>query len=63
MLRVYKGKLLTTSEVAEVLHCHVNTVRRLSNLGILRSMRIGPRRDRRYYRVDVSTLLASGQRW
>jgi excisionase family DNA binding protein len=40
--------LLTTSEVASLLHTHINTVRRWSNLGILPSFRIGPRSDRRF---------------
>ncbi len=50
--------LLTTSEVARMLHVHINTARRWSNSGILRSCRIGPRRDRRFRRDDILTLLA-----
>jgi excisionase family DNA binding protein len=47
------NSLLTVREVAEFLNIHVNTVRRWSDLGILRSYRIGPRSDRRFRREDV----------
>ena len=52
------GALLTTSEVAHLLYVHINTVRRWSNRGILKSCRIGPRGDRRFRREDVVGLLA-----
>ena len=35
--------LLTTSEAAELLNVHVNTVRRWSNKGILKTYYVGPR--------------------
>lgn len=41
-----------------MLHVHINTARRWSNRGILRSCRIGPRRDRRFRREDIVELLA-----
>ena len=47
--------LLTTSEVASLLHTHINTIRRWSNLGILPSFRIGPRGDRRFRKKKVVT--------
>ncbi len=43
--------LLTLENVASILDVHVNTVIHLSNLGILKSFRIGPRSERRF-RVD-----------
>jgi len=49
--------LLTTSEAASLLHTHINTVRRWSNLGILPSFRIGPRGDRRFRKEDILTFL------
>lgn len=52
------GNLLTTSEAARMLHIHINTARRWSNRGILKSCRLGPRRDRRFRRVDITNLLA-----
>ena len=51
------GSLLTTSEVAHMLHIHINTARRWSNRGVLRSCRVGPRRDRRFRREDIMGIL------
>ena len=47
---------LRTSEVANLLNIHVNTVRRWSKQGILRAYRIGPRGDRRFDREEVARL-------
>ena len=49
--------MLTTSEVAQLLNVHINTIRRWSNGGILRAYRIGARGDRRFERTDVLDLL------
>jgi excisionase family DNA binding protein len=49
--------LLTVGEVASLLHIHINTVRRWSNLGILSGFRIGPRSDRRFRKKDVIAFL------
>ena len=49
--------LLTTGQVAKLLHIHVNTVRRWSNKGILKSYRICGRGDRRFRKEDVDLLL------
>ena len=43
--------MLTATEVAELLHLHVNTVKRMGDRGDLPFYRIRPRGDRRY-RVD-----------
>ncbi len=48
---------LTVTEAARLLHIHVNTVRRWSNLGMIKSYRIGPRRDRRFWKEDLTALL------
>jgi excisionase family DNA binding protein len=53
--------LLTTSEAAELLNVHVNTVRRWSNKGLLETYRIGSRGDRRVRRRDVDKLLRKAQ--
>jgi len=57
--------LLTTSEVAQLLYVHINTVRRWSNRGVLKAYRIGPRGDRRFRRVEIIRLLAEpkNNRW
>jgi excisionase family DNA binding protein len=46
--------MLTTSEVARILNLHINTVRRWSNQGALKSYRIGSRGDRRFRKDDVA---------
>ena len=45
--------MLTAREVADFLHVHIGTVRRWSDKGLLKSYRVGPRRDRRYKQQDV----------
>ena len=50
--------MLTTSEVARMLNVHINTVRRWSNQGVLRTYRIGARGDRRFHREDITSFLS-----
>jgi len=50
--------MLTTGEVAQLLHVHINTVRRWSNQGVLKTYRIGARGDRRFHREDVIRFLS-----
>ena len=52
--------MLTISEVAQLLNVHINTVRRWSNQGILRSYRIGSRGDRRFRQEDIDNFLVQG---
>ena len=54
-----KNRMLTTSEVADKLSVHGNTVRRWSDRGLLRCYRIGHRGDRRFKREDVSDFLSN----
>ena len=42
------GKMLTAAEVAEMLHLHVNTVKRLGDRGELKYYRVCKRGDRRF---------------
>ena len=51
------GKLLTASEVAEMLHLHVNTVKRLGDCGELPFFRVTRRGDRRFRYDDVLEFL------
>ena len=51
------SRMLTVSEVAHMLHVHVNTIRLWSKLGVLKSYRIGQRRDYRFNIEDVETFL------
>ena len=52
------GAMLTVKEVAQLLSIHVNTVRRWSNQGIIKSYRITSRGDRRFRREDLARFLA-----
>jgi excisionase family DNA binding protein len=49
--------LLTVREVSQILHVHSNTLRRWSDLGIIKAYRIGPRGDRRFKQEDIDLLL------
>lgn len=53
--------MLTTSDVAQLLGLHVNTVRRWNARGILKSYRIGPRRDRRFKQEDIDGFLKKAE--
>jgi len=54
--------MLTTSEVAKILSVHINTVRRWSNQGVLKSYRIGSRGDRRFRREDIDSFFSKDSR-
>jgi excisionase family DNA binding protein len=54
--------MLTISEVARLLNVHINTVRRWSNQGALKSYRIGSRGDRRFRQEDIGLFLVSGNK-
>ena len=49
--------MLTTSDVARLFNVHINTVRRWSNQGILKTYRIGSRGDRRFDQKDIEQFL------
>jgi len=49
--------MLTTTEVAHLLHVHPNTVRRWANNGLLPSYRLGTRGDRRFKREEVEAFI------
>ena len=54
-----RNRILTSSEVARMLHLHINTVRRWSDEGILKPYRVGPRGDRRFMRDEVRHFLVT----
>ncbi len=51
--------LLTTSQVAQLLHVHPNTVRKWVDRGLLAAYRLGPRGDRRFSRENLQRFLNS----
>ena len=51
------GKLLTATEVADMLHLHVNTVKRLGDRGEIPFYRVCKRGDRRFRLDDVLDFL------
>ena len=50
--------MLTVKDVARLLHIHVNTARRWSDQGIIKSYRITRRGDRRFRQEDIARFLA-----
>ena len=50
-------ELLTLQEASELLKVHPNTLRQWDKKGILKAVRFGERRDRRYNKEDVMRLL------
>lgn len=49
--------ILTLQQACDVLNCHPNTLRNWDNKGLLKAMRFGTRRDRRYKKSDILKLL------
>ena len=52
-------RLLTVREVADLLHVHTNTARRWSDLGLIKSYRVGPRGDRRFRAEDLDSFITT----
>ncbi len=53
--------MITVSQVAQMLGVHPNTVRNWSDSGLLKTYRLGYRRDRRFRMEDVTRLLTVEQ--
>jgi len=53
-------ELLTLKQASETLQVHPNTLREWDRKGVLKAVRIGLRRDRRYRKVDIIKLLKKG---
>ena len=50
-------RLLTLKEVSDMLRVHPNSIRRWSDTGLLRAVRIGERGDRRFRLRDVERFM------
>ncbi len=50
-------KILTLKEACKLLNCHPNTLRNWDNKGTLKAIRFGTRKDRRYKKEDILTLI------
>jgi excisionase family DNA binding protein len=50
--------MLTVKDVSRLLNIHVNTVRRWSDQGMIKSYRITRRGDRRFRQEDIARFLA-----
>lgn len=53
-------EILTLQEACELLNCHPNTLRNWDNKGILKAIRFGTRKDRRYRKEDVLKIISKG---
>lgn len=52
-------ELLTLKEACEILKVHPNTLRQWDGKGILKAVRFGQRKDRRYRKEDILNLLSN----
>ena len=50
-------EILTMKQVCELLNVHPNTLRNWDNKGVLKAIRFGNRRDRRYQKRDIFKLI------
>jgi excisionase family DNA binding protein len=53
------SRMLTTTEVAHLLHVHPNSVRQWANKGLLPVYRLGTRGDRRFKWKEVENFIKS----
>lgn len=50
-------EVLTLQQACDLLNCHSNTLRAWDNKGILKAMRFGTRKDRRYKKSEILKIL------
>jgi excisionase family DNA binding protein len=51
-------ELVTVLEAAKILRVHGNTIRNYDRRGILKAVRLGPQKQRRFRKADVLALVA-----
>jgi excisionase family DNA binding protein len=49
--------ILTLQQACDILNCHPNTLRNWDRKGLLKAIRFGTRKDRRYRKIDIFKLL------
>jgi len=49
--------ILTLRQACDLLNCHPNTLRSWDNQGILKAIRFGERKDRRYLKKDIMNFI------
>ena len=54
-------ELLTLKQTCELLQVHPNTLRQWDEKGILKAVRFGARKDRRYRKEDIEKLISNKQ--
>lgn len=54
-------EILTMKQASEFLNVHPNTLRNWDNKGVLKAIRFGRRRDRRYRKEDIIMFLRKSQ--
>ena len=50
-------EILTLKQACDILNCHPNTLRKWDANGVLKAMRFGTRKDRRYRKNDIIKFL------
>ena len=55
------SQLLTVGKAADILGCSRATMRRWSDIGLVKSYRLGPRRDRRFELKQIMSLLTEAK--
>ena len=51
------SEILTMKQVCEILNVHPNTLRNWDNKDVLKAIRFGTRKDRRYKKEDILKLI------
>ncbi|HUW46159.1 MAG TPA: helix-turn-helix domain-containing protein [Dehalococcoidia bacterium] len=57
-----KERLMTITEVAQMLRVCTNTIREWNNKGLFCACHLGPRGDRRFKREDIDNFIERGKR-